>query len=176
MKRPMNLSYLQLVLIIIVNVTSWRWKSTKCAIWNFFSEEEDKIACNCHESTGRKSSKMFCRAWNSWKKMRLSKILILDSYFFTWREFRTTEFRDDKVVANMCNRLNWWFCCDLSYNYILLWKILRWACVLWKAMSKGLSQQDIKFMKAEGESLFDIKFENRVMKIPRLNIGDDTEL
>lgn len=31
-------------------------------------------------------------------------------------------------------------------------------------------------MKAEGESLFDIKFENRVMKIPRLNIGDDTEL
>ena len=73
MKRPTNLSYLQLVLIIIVNVTSWRWKSTKCAIWNFFSEEEDKIACNCHENTGRKSSKMFCRAWNSWKKMRLSK-------------------------------------------------------------------------------------------------------
>ncbi|KAJ4722911.1 hypothetical protein OWV82_006342 [Melia azedarach] len=38
-----------------------------------------------------------------------------------------------------------------------------------------LEEAGIKFMKVEGESLFDIKFENGIMKLPRLNIDDDTE-
>ena len=38
-----------------------------------------------------------------------------------------------------------------------------------------LKEAGIKFMKAEGESLFDIEFENGVLKFPRLNIDDDTD-
>ncbi|KAJ4722913.1 hypothetical protein OWV82_006344 [Melia azedarach] len=38
-----------------------------------------------------------------------------------------------------------------------------------------LKEAGIKFMKVEGESLFDIKFENGIVKLPRLNIDDDAE-
>ncbi|KAJ4722905.1 hypothetical protein OWV82_006337 [Melia azedarach] len=38
-----------------------------------------------------------------------------------------------------------------------------------------LEEAGIKFTTVEGESLFNIKFENGIMKLPRLNIDDDTE-
>ncbi|XP_024042409.1 UPF0481 protein At3g47200 [Citrus clementina] len=38
-----------------------------------------------------------------------------------------------------------------------------------------LEEAGIKFMQADGESLFDVKFENGVMKFPRLNIDDDSD-
>ncbi|KAJ4722909.1 hypothetical protein OWV82_006340 [Melia azedarach] len=38
-----------------------------------------------------------------------------------------------------------------------------------------LKESGIKFMRLKGDSLFDVKFENGIMKIPRLRIEDDTE-
>ncbi|KAH9681098.1 transmembrane protein [Citrus sinensis] len=38
-----------------------------------------------------------------------------------------------------------------------------------------LEEAGIKFMQAEEESLFDVKFENGVMKFPRLNIDDESD-
>ncbi|KAH9680866.1 transmembrane protein [Citrus sinensis] len=38
-----------------------------------------------------------------------------------------------------------------------------------------LEEAGIKFMQADGESLFDMKFENGVIKFPRLNIDDDSD-
>ena len=42
-------------------------------------------------------------------------------------------------------------------------------------MQRGHKETGIKFMKAEGESLFDIKFKNGVIKIQKLNINDETK-
>ncbi|KAK9180376.1 hypothetical protein WN944_026567 [Citrus x changshan-huyou] len=47
--------------------------------------------------------------------------------------------------------------------------------IRWHRCAAEIEEAGIKFMQADGESLFDVKFENGVMKFPRLNIDDDSD-
>ncbi|KAJ0092398.1 hypothetical protein Patl1_25878 [Pistacia atlantica] len=75
------------------------------------------------------------------------------------REPRTNE---NWWFKRWCDAIFWKFKCDSIYL-----KFMR--------CSTELEEAGIKFKRARGNSLFDIKFENGIMKIPRLEITGETE-
>ncbi|KAJ0035998.1 hypothetical protein Pint_25311 [Pistacia integerrima] len=86
--------------------------------------------------------------------------------------------KSDENSTELSNHLlsllhdNWLLCCypergikpDVNEKY---WRFRRWVY--------ELEEAGIKFERARGNSLFDIKFENGIMKIPRLEITGETE-